>query len=669
MNEFKEWQNKFNSLPRLPRSKSKFGYIDSLKVIFSHILKGSKQDSVIKFDGSETSNTLKHYTDILSRYQILNSDSEGNYFIRDEFINFQDESFQEKVAEFLSLNIKYMSEMLEFLITPRTSKEILVDAKTNYNMTWKQKGQIHERISWLSDLGLINAMSYKQLYVISDEGKKFIKKNRPVKPIIISKYIQDVTEGEKDIKLSDWINRSEWFENFKEKKDTLGFIPGGRSNATALILDILGYAREVQNIESIIYYINNIFKCKDSSINSFMTFLTNLKVIDRIGEKVYKTSNYGDKLLNSNMPDLELLFLMNKEYKYIFEILLVLEEMPQEPKELAIRGVTEFNMNSESLERIRERIIHLKNAKLILNDKGKKLKLSRRGKKLCFILREKINLDRDKGEITEKILDKEQKDYQYLLKEARLASTDSSNPQAFEIALEKIFKELGFKTNLLAKAGTTDILLTAPTAPKHTYKVAVEVKTNREGKIKENSINFDALKEHKVKHNADFIVVIGKTFYGERLKKFAENNNVLLINMKALESLVKKHQIYPLQAIEYKKLFSQVGEVDINIFESTYNDMHKRNILFKSIIQALIDNSDDDFTQGILTMREIYILIKDKEEFITDHLTKEEVTNMLNLLSNPLIGCVGIEGNGYYAKGSLIDAQLKFGFYYHASIK
>ena len=42
-------------------------------------------------------------------------------------------------------------------------------------MSWKQNGQIHERLAWLNDLGLINSMSYKKLYVINQEGRNFIE--------------------------------------------------------------------------------------------------------------------------------------------------------------------------------------------------------------------------------------------------------------------------------------------------------------------------------------------------------------------------------------------------------------------------------------------------------------------------------------------------------------
>lgn len=563
--------------------------------------------------------------------------------------------------------MKYISELLFFIKEPKTTKEVLNYANENYNMCWKYNGQIHERLAWLNDLGLINSMSYKKLYVISQEGRNFIEKYPPLKSFNISEYVQDITENENLIKLPEWIEELGWNSNNIDRKDGLGYIPGGRSKATELILSIIEFTLNAKNTESLNDYINIKFNCKESSVNSFLTFLTNLKIIDRIGEKVYETSDYGIKLLNSDRPDLYLLFFINKEYKYIFEILFVLEESPQEPKELVARGVTEFNMNSERLDRISERLAHLKNAKLILNDKGKKLKLSNRGRLLLSVLKGKMGINNTSNKEIG-LLKNNEEGYQNLLKEVRLASTNSSSPHNFEKLLEKTFIELGFKIKLLAQSGTTDILLTARTVPDYTYKVAIEAKTNKEGKITENLVNFDALKEHRKKHDADFIVIVGKNFNG-RLKRFAENNQVLLLDIDNLELLVKRHQVYPLQAIEYKKLFNQVGEVDISVLDSTYNRMSRYNVLFKSIIQTLIENSDDEFTKGILTIREIYMLIKNIDEFNDEDLTKEEVDNMLNLLSNPLIGCVGKEKNGYYAKGSLVDAQLKFGFYYSASIK
>ncbi|CAM3122215.1 restriction endonuclease [Staphylococcus argensis] len=668
MDILENWNNKFNALPRLPRSKSKNGYVDTLKTLFHKIDSKIELDTPVKIEGSTTNHTLKHYVSILFRYNFVKIDEKDHYYINERLKSSDDNTFRRNLAEFLNSNVKYISELLTYIENPKTTKDILNDANENYNMSWKQKGQIHERLAWLEDLGLITSMSYKRTYVINDEGKRFLTLNPPMKPIVVSEFIEDTTESETNIELPEWLIVENWNKNNINKKDGLGYIPGGRSQATTLILSVLKYALNAKDSISLINFIKSDYDYKSSSVNSFLTFLTNLNILDRIGEKVYKTSKNGINLLNSDLPDVNLLFFINNEYKYIFEILFELEKSPQEPTELAAMGVTEYNMKSQSLDRIRERLTHLKNAKLILNDKGKNLRLSKRGELLLSILRSNMKNEENTKKKQKNLIQNDEGNYKRLLKELRLASTNSSEPHKFEKLLEKTFIELGFKTKLLAQAGTTDILLTARTVPDYTYKVAVEAKTNKEGIISENLVNFDALKEHKKKHAADYLVIVGKN-YNERVKKFAENNQVLLLDIDNLELLVKRHQLYPLQAIEYEKLFQQVGEVDISILETTYNRMHRYNALFKLIIETLIVNSDDEFTKGILTIREIYMLIKDKGEFNDISLTREEVENMLNLLSNPLIGCVGKEKNGYYAKGSLVDAQLKFGFYYSASIK
>ena len=46
-------------------------------------------------------------------------------------------------------------------------------------------------------------------------------------------------------------------------------------------------------------------------------------------------------------------------------------------------------------------------------------------------------------------------------------------------------------------------------------------------------------------------MVVGKSFVGSRLIKRAKSNGIALIDVDVLETLLKNHQKYPLQAIEY----------------------------------------------------------------------------------------------------------------------
>ncbi|EGQ2793547.1 hypothetical protein IO919_000456, partial [Staphylococcus pseudintermedius] len=144
MNQIDKWKHKFNALPRLPRSQSKFGYVDTIKTIFHKIINNADLETVVKIDGSKTEHTLKHYIEILLRYQFIKRDNENKYYLAESLINFEEESFRENLAKFLQLHVKYISELLFFIKEPKTTKEVLNYANENYNMSWKQKGQIHE---------------------------------------------------------------------------------------------------------------------------------------------------------------------------------------------------------------------------------------------------------------------------------------------------------------------------------------------------------------------------------------------------------------------------------------------------------------------------------------------------------------------------------------------
>ncbi|UXR32868.1 restriction endonuclease [Staphylococcus simulans] len=546
-----EWEDKYNALPRLPRGEN--GYIETLKIIFSLINSKKALDYKVKIPGSEASHQLSYYIQLLKHYDFFVTSSDGTLAVNTNLTNLDETTLSKEIAEIFSEKIKYFSEMLEFLKTSKSTKGILEDAKENYNMTWKQKGQIHERIAWLSDMNLIDSMSFKQQYVINKFGEQFLIDHPPTPPIDIKKYIYDKTENEKEIELPNWL--SEWnFNTSKDKKDTLGYIPGGRSNATELILETLKFSRNTTSYENIQNHISDQSKYKSSSINSFLTFLTNLEILDRIGEKVYRTSDLGKKLIESDNPNVVLLFFINDHYKYFFELLHELNEKPQEPKELAALGVTQYGMSSDNLDRIRERIAHLKNAELIINDKGKKLRLSNRGKIFYQRIIGAINFDiYTSNTKSEEMIEKDVDDYNNLIQQTRLASVDSANPHNFERLLEQMFQEIGFKTSLEAKAGTTDIVLTAPTAPRYTYKVAIEAKTNRYGKINYTMINFDALNEHKDKHKVDYVAVVGKEFHSKRVFDYSKKHNILLIDINALETLVKTIKITLCKLLNMKK--------------------------------------------------------------------------------------------------------------------
>ena len=82
----------------------------------------------------------------------------------------------------------------------------------------------------------------------------------------------------------------------------------------------------------------------------------------------------------------------------------------------------------------------------------------------------------------------------------------------------------------------------------------------------------------------------------------------------------------------------------------------------RAVMRCLISESDDPITEGFLLERDVYRSLRDNTELGTLP-TIEEISNMLQFLASPLIGCVEKTKDGYYATGSLSDAALKFTFY------
>ncbi|MDW8563786.1 restriction endonuclease [Staphylococcus shinii] len=666
----RQWNSKVQAMPRIPRSQNSRGYVTSLIKILKAIESGKENNHIMDFEGSKSSNTLNHYCIRLRPIGIVEQKN-SKWYISEELIGWNDKNIGEIIPELLNAKVKYISEMLKFIQSPKKIKSVLEDAKKTYNMTWKDNSQVYDRLHWFMDLGMVKHISYEQSYVLTESGKAFLKKYPPVDSSEILRFTYDQTEEENEIIIPNYLEDTYQYEwsSYKERKNNIGYVPGGVENIANTISDTLDLSSNYADFNNIYNYLKSTYNISENSNGQFTTFLTHLNILERTGEKTYKTSQLGMELLQSENIDLNIVFILHKYYNYIFEMLFVIRDKNMTVKELATVGKTKFNMPTESIDQIRKRINYLKNAFLIIEDTGKTFRLTQRGRLLCDKLDHYYNnmIEENTNNVNNREKNLKNSDIYDLLYELRSSSIDSSNPTKFEKVLQRYFEELGFISELLAKSGTTDILLTAPTAPKFTYRVNIDAKTNKDGKVTEGLIDIETLKEHKEKHKANYVLVVGKSFIGSRLIKRAENNGIALIDVDTLEMLLKNHQKFPLQAVEYLPLFQQRGIVKLEVLDKQYNIMDRQKDLFKSIIKILTDNSNDDYSGGIISSDVIYFIIKQENKTVDTPITMEEVKDMLSLLSNPLIDCVGKTKDGYYAKGSLKDAALKFRFYYDVS--
>ena len=126
--------------------------------------------------------------------------------------------------------------------------------------------------------------------------------------------------------------------------------------------------------------------------------------------------------------------------------------------------------------------------------------------------------------------------------------------------------------------------------------------------------------------------------------------------------LIKNHSNVPVRVTSYRKLFESAGLADANCLEEERNEIIRYGNLLHAVMDCLIEERDDPVTQGFLQDRDIYRTLRNIEDF-KESPTIDEISNMLQFLSSPLIGCVEKAKEGYSAIGTLNDASQKFEFF------
>lgn len=138
---------------------------------------------------------------------------------------------------------------------------------------------------------------------------------------------------------------------------------------------------------------------------------------------------------------------------------------------------------------------------------------------------------------------------------------DSTNPSNFEYALGDAFRFLGYEVQVIGGKGDTDIALNAYLGA-HGYRVVVDAKTSRTGKIPDSQINWPQLNAHKAQRSADYLAVAGETFSGGNLRKWAEEYHVSLFTTNVVIELLKMHDEAPFTLVELRDVFEVHGQIN-----------------------------------------------------------------------------------------------------------
>ncbi len=564
------------------------------------------------------------------------------------------------LAATLCANVRFLAEILYYLDTPRKSAELQEIAVQEYGLRWKTISDMNSRLVWLRQFGLVDFQGFSLLYSLTETGRGFLKNICVVEPNQISRQ-EDETLNEDGLIIQKWaidyctISQNE----LCLRRQSIGYIPGKVSDFKNTILEYLYLIQNNGDYETIKKYAIENYGIAESSIRSFMSTLTNMKFVKRQTDILFTLTDIAEKWIETSMI-VEFACCIQRNYLFIFELLNELDGKALSFKELLAIGRVSYGLDKVNIEEIRKRIAILKSAKCVRNASFDKFIITKRGQLLLK------QVDIQKGRLKDNEVNVEEDNLQskkdFLCTELRLASKDSTSPGRFEWAIKSAFEMLGFKAIKIGGSGKTDVLIHTSGSPKTSFSVAVDAKSTTLSCVPYSQVDFDTLEEHRKKHKANYSMVVGCAFQNERLIKRAKEHGVVLLSVDDFETLIRQHFEVPIKLSLYRKIFERAGIADISLVDGDRQNIVCFGKLMRAVMSCLIAESEDPETEGVLFERDIYRSLRDSKELINPP-TMEAISDMLQFLASPLVGCVEKTKDGYYATGSLSDAARKLSFY------
>ena len=214
------------------------------------------------------------------------------------------------------------------------------------------------------------------------------------------------------------------------------------------------------------------------------------------------------------------------------------------------------------------------------------------------------------------------------LEEELLAtSKDSSNPKNFEVALEKMFKELGFKCRRIGGAGETDILVEEPA------RFIIDGKSTRMDS--KSAINFTRIKRHMNQNKAEFMIIASVAF-DAAVARDAELENATLIDVQRLVHLLKAHKDCMLSPLDYAELFRKPGLVTKERFAEIERKIDFQRDIVRRIL-IIMENLDFSY-RSVDEMKGRMDLYCDQKGI--EKIDKAEIKALLEILAHRIFGIV-----------------------------
>lgn len=555
-------------------------------------------------------------------------------------------------------HVRFVGELLHALEDgAKTVRELMDVAATEYQLQWTTLDQVRRRVTWLSAMGLTEYKT-NTLVGLTDTGRATAAGLQlggpermprtaasavavPEPPQAIAELIKDLTPAV-----------------LAGRNPVLGYIPRGNGETDlvqSLYLLVNAASPRISRAD-LLTFAQETFGVSESSFSAVMTTLNKSGLLEQTGFNIYSPSAPATAWLETQST-LDLVLILHQRYLFVLEIIPLLAEFDKAP-DLARAAYEHYGMTRVDVGGIRTRMQLLKAAGLITERANWRYQPTALGERIALEVPLQSALDEDDESILadEHTSDSRPSLVAKLTRELEEAAVAGDTPVRLEKAVVDAFSYLGFEARHIGGGGKTDVLATVEDSDGKPVRVILDAKAARSGIVNEGAVSFDTLMEHKEKHHADFVALVGPSFDGGRVRPRAEQNGVALITVEDLSRVLRRYETTPRSASTFLGLVdSQPGaRKDL---EGGWSLAERRIMLLSQVVAVLAQEAReaDEVTHGALSAEQIYLIVRDE---IDPRPSTKDIEEVLQLLEHPLIASVNrtTGGGGRSITYRLIDA-------------
>ncbi|MFT7835130.1 restriction endonuclease [Saccharothrix sp. BKS2] len=552
-------------------------------------------------------------------------------------------------------NIRFIGEALADLGDGLTHTELNEVAK-RYGLRWNSLDQVRRRVYWLRATGLVDYWSNGKA-VPNDLGRAFLRGVTVVTP---GELMVNPASSDLEVDLPDppelLAARLEALgqDALRVRNRVFGYIAGGTNLSTIRVL-VDAASPRIARKDFVKLCVDHCVVAESSAEQTLLTFRA-LGLLEQVGPDSFAATPLALDVLSSE-EDVDFIRFLHLNVALMGEVLDALgggATAGEVTRSLADR----YPRIGLSKDEIARRIAFLAEAGMI-ERVGLVVRQTPLGHALCSSLRLMGPEEDDRpGQLPEQESTGRRERFRALGAELVEASVDSANYRRFERAIADAFAELGLGVESGGGPSKTDVIVDVWQSPTRRVRVAVEAKTDGGGTVTEQDVKFEALEEHRIRHDAAVTVLIGPDF-STRLRQWANNKNVVMLTAHQLAGMLARQAETPLFPYELATL---LVDRDRNALDSTWRMARRRQSVVAHVLDIMWKSGNDpveiDYSAGALGVRDIW---RESKGLLDLPMEKAEIEEALAFLSSPFIAGVAPHRSDHVATAppSLVAARLR----------